>query len=148
MRSNAARALLGAALVVAAVALFVLLQDESGDEEGGTGGAASGTTTTGASRGDQPNEPKPRKPAIPTVVVRNGKPVGGVAELTYERGERVRFRVTSDVGDEVHVHGYDITRDVEAGGSVGFDFPATIEGLFEAELEHRGEQIAELRVNP
>jgi hypothetical protein len=31
---------------------------------------------------------------------------------------------------------------------VTFDFPATIEGIFEAELEGRKEQILELRVNP
>ena len=54
----------------------------------------------------------------------------------------------SDVSDEVHVHGYDIMKDVEAGGSVSFDFPATIEGVFEAELEGRKEQILELTVNP
>jgi hypothetical protein len=39
-------------------------------------------------------------------------------------------------------------KDVEAGGSVSFDFPATLEGVFEAELEDRGEQILELTVNP
>ena len=39
-------------------------------------------------------------------------------------------------------------KDVEAGGSVSFDFPATIEGVFEAELESRKEQILELTVNP
>ena len=39
-------------------------------------------------------------------------------------------------------------KDVAAGGSVSFDFPADIEGIFEAELEGREEQIAELRVNP
>jgi len=31
---------------------------------------------------------------------------------------------------------------------VTFDFPATIEGIFEVELEGRGVQILELRVNP
>ena len=36
----------------------------------------------------------------------------------------------------------------EAGGTVTFAFPATIEGIFEAELEDRGEQIVELTVNP
>ncbi len=54
----------------------------------------------------------------------------------------------SDVSDEVHMHGYDIMKDVKAGGSVSFDFPATIEGVFEAELEGRKEQIIELTVNP
>ena len=83
-----------------------------------------------------------------TIVVENGEPVGGVEELEYDAGEEVAFRVESDVADEIHVHGYDLMKDVEAGGSVDFSFPAEIEGIFEVELEGRKEQIAEIRVNP
>ena len=85
---------------------------------------------------------------VPTIVVRNGEPVGGIKELEYNAGDEIRFKVDSDVADEVHVHGYDLMKDVPAGGTVSFDFPAEIEGIFEAELEGRKEQIAELRVNP
>jgi hypothetical protein len=85
---------------------------------------------------------------IPTIVVKHGEPVGGIQDLTYNKEERIRFKVDSDVSDEVHVHGYDIMKDVKAGGSVSFDFPATLEGVFEAELEARGEQIIQLTVNP
>lgn len=85
---------------------------------------------------------------VPTVVVRDGEPVGGVAELESSAGEQVRFEVTSDVADEVHVHGYDLLQVVPAGGTVSFDFPADIEGIFEVELEGRQTQIAELTVNP
>lgn len=83
-----------------------------------------------------------------TIVVKNGEPVGGVRELEYSAGDRIRFDVRSDVADEIHVHGYDLMKDVRAGGSVSFSFPADIEGIFEVELEGRKEQIAELRVNP
>jgi uncharacterized protein YdeI (BOF family) len=85
---------------------------------------------------------------VPTIVIRNGEPVGGIKELEYDAGDEIRFEVTSDVADEVHVHGYDLMQDVSAGGTVSFDFPAEIEGIFEAELEGRKEQIAEIRVNP
>jgi hypothetical protein len=85
---------------------------------------------------------------VPTIVIRNGEPVGGIKELEYDAGDEIRFEVQSDVADEVHVHGYDLMEDVPAGGTVSFDFPAEIEGIFEAELEERGEQILELRVNP
>ena len=86
--------------------------------------------------------------AVPTIVVENGEPVGGVQELEYSAGDQIRFEVDSDVADEIHVHGYDLMKDVPAGGSVSFSFPAEIEGIFEVELEGRKEQIAELRVNP
>ena len=125
MNSNATRAVVGAAVIVVAIVLLVVLKKSE-----------SSSDTTNASG------------KVPTIVVENGKPVGGVRSLTYNKGEQVRFRVDSDVSDEVHVHGYDIMKDVKAGGSVDFDFPANIEGLFEAELEGRKEQIVELTVNP
>ncbi len=123
MSSNTVKAVAGLGVVVVAVVLLVVLK--SGDSD-------TSATTKG----------------VTTIVIKNGKPVGGIAQLTYDKGEEVRFKVDSDVSDEVHMHGYDIMKDVEAGGSVSFDFPATIEGVFEAELEGRKEQILELTVNP
>ena len=60
---------------------------------------------------------------------------------------RVDVLGTSAVGDEVHVHGYDLSRDVAPGAPARIAFPATIPGRFEIELEDRGVQIAELTVN-
>ncbi len=145
--SSTMRVVLGIGVVVVAVVLLVVLRD--GGDGGSSGGGASTTATTGTSPerpGAAPSEPS--EPAAPTIVIRNGEPVGGVAELSAAEGERVRFVVRSDVGDEVHLHGYDISKDVEPGDPASFDFPATIEGVFEAELEGRGVQILELRVNP
>jgi hypothetical protein len=125
MNSTATRAVAGAAVIVVAIVLLVVLKKSD-----------SSTTTSNESG------------KVPVIVVENGKPVGGVRDLTYNKGEQIRFKVDSDVSDEVHVHGYDIMKDVKAGGSVSFDFPASIEGVFEAELEGRKEQIIELTVNP
>lgn len=102
---------------------------------------------TSAEPGDNP-ESASMGGKVPTVVVRNGEPVGGIEELEYDAGDQIRFEVTSDVADEVHVHGYDLSQNVAAGGTVSFDFPAEIEGIFEVELEGRAEQIAEIQVNP
>jgi hypothetical protein len=124
MSSNTTRVVAGIVVVVVAVVLLIVLKDDSGATKSNTNGK------------------------LTTIVIENGKPAGGIADLTYNKGERVRFKVDSDVSDEIHVHGYDIMKDVEAGGSVSFDFPATIEGVFEAELEDRKEQILELTVNP
>lgn len=101
-----------------------------------------------ASEGGRPPESASMGGKVPTVVIRNGEPVGGVKELEYNAGDEIRFEVSSDVADEVHVHGYDLSQNVPAGGTVSFDFPAEIEGIFEVELEGRAEQIMELRVNP
>jgi heme/copper-type cytochrome/quinol oxidase subunit 2 len=124
MNSNATRAIAAVGVIVVAIVLLVVLKKGNSTETSNAGGK------------------------VPTIVVKNGKPVGGIRELTYNEGEQVRFKVDSDVSDEVHVHGYDIMKDIKAGGSVTFDFPATIEGVFEAELEGRKEQIIQLTVNP
>jgi hypothetical protein len=125
MNSNTTRLVAGLAVIVVAIVLLIVLKNDDSSK------------TTSNTDGK-----------VTTIVIRNGKPVGGIADLSYNKGEQVRFKVDSDVSDEVHMHGYDIGKDVEAGGSVSFDFPATIEGVFEAELEDRKEQILELTVNP
>jgi hypothetical protein len=139
------RVLLGVAVVAAAVVLLIVLKDDDGGDRAG-GGETTATEQTGS--GPNGKATPPSEPAIPTVVVKGGKPVGGVEELTFEAGERILFAVRSDTRDEVHVHGYDIEKEVEPGELVRFDFPASIEGVFEAELHESGEQIVELRVEP
>jgi heme/copper-type cytochrome/quinol oxidase subunit 2 len=91
---------------------------------------------------------EPPEPEEETIRVVDGKPQGGVQTLTFEKGERVRFKVESDVADHVHVHGYDLMMDVSPDKDARFRFEATIEGRFEVELEDRGVQIAELEVTP
>jgi hypothetical protein len=139
MKSNAARVLLGIGLVALAVVLLVVLKNGGGGDKGGTTTASQGNAKSGG---------KSTKPAIPTIVVKNGEPVGGVKEMSFNEGDQIRFKVVSDADEEIHFHGYDIAKDVKAGGSVSFDVPATIEGIFEVELEGLGEQIAEIQVNP
>lgn len=80
------------------------------------------------------------------IYVVGGKPRGGVRTITYNKGEQVVFTVVSDVADEVHVHGYNLKKDVAKGGNVTFSFPATDQGDHVVELESRSEQIANLQV--
>ncbi len=105
-------------------------------DESGEGGGEAGADAGGGSG------------AVAEIEVRDGEPVGGVAELEFSAGEQIRFEVSADSAEEIHVHGYDISQNVAAGGSAEFSFPAEIEGIFEVELEELGTQIAELRVNP
>ena len=83
-----------------------------------------------------------------TITVEGGKPKGGVQELKVKKDGQVHLTVNSDTADEIHVHGYDLMKDVEKGGSVNFDFKANIDGRFEIELENGGEQLADLSVEP
>lgn len=124
---NARTAIAGAALVVVAAVLLIVLSSNGSNDK-------SSTTDAGT---------------VPTIVVnQNAEPVGGIAELTYHEGDQIHFKVTSAIADEVHLHGYDIMKDVKAGGTVSYDFPATIEGVFEAEMENQKQQIIQLTVEP
>ena len=80
--------------------------------------------------------------------VAGGKPVGGIARDSVKRGRLVVIRVTSDVADHVHLHGYDVMADVGPGEPATIEFSADVPGRFEIELEDLGLQIAELEVRP
>lgn len=117
----------------------------------GTGGdtTAADTGSTSGSNLGSTSGAKEEEAEVPTIVVENGEPAGGIARLEYNQGEPIRFKVEGDQAEEIHLHGYDLMEDIpQGGGSVEFDFPAEIEGIFEAELEEGGVQILELRVNP
>ena len=105
-----------------------------------TSAATHATTTTPTTT------TKANAPVTIRVVVKGGKPVGGIQRATAKKGQTVAIVVHSDVADEVHVHGYDLHKDVAAGGTVRIAFPATITGVFEAELESRKLQIIEFTV--
>lgn len=143
------------AALIALVAVFVLAggPDEQTERADVPPATATGTSTP------EPQQAEPRatatptatprpKPQVETIRFRDGEVAGGPARLRFEKGETVRFAVSSDAADEVHVHGYDVRKDVAAGGSVRFSFPAEIEGIFEVELESAGAQLAQLRVDP
>ncbi|HEX7294081.1 MAG TPA: hypothetical protein VF259_06025 [Solirubrobacterales bacterium] len=139
----------GFALLFALVALAGLAACGSDDDE--TTSDTTTAETTAPANGSPQNGKQPagdNQSSIETIVVRNGEPVDGIAELEYDAGEQVRFRVSSDEADEVHVHGYDVGEEIPAGGTATISFTADIEGIFEVELHGSEKQIAELRVNP
>lgn len=142
---NTRTALIGVVLVVVAVVLFIVLgggDDSSSDTTSATPGSEASNPTKGREAEAE------TEPDVTIVVGEDGKPVGGVAELDVQKGDEVRFKVKSAIAEEIHVHGYDLMKDVPAGGTVSFAFPAELEGIFEAELEGKAEQILELRVEP
>ncbi|HEX2129079.1 MAG TPA: hypothetical protein VHF58_07670 [Solirubrobacterales bacterium] len=147
------RALIGAGAIAAAIVLFIVFQDSGSDDDSEpattTAAEATAETEQGGNAGERPDKPpKPEEPEIPTIEIRNGQPVGGIAELEYDVGDKIEFYVDSDVTDHVHLHGYDVMKDVTAGQRIKFSVPATLDGVYEAELEDSVVPIAEITVNP
>jgi hypothetical protein len=132
------------AVVVAAALYFVLRPDDDGS------GAAPTTTPTIT----EPNVPAPPRPPAPPppaqvrITVRDGKPVGGIRRVTVGRGRRVILVVTADVADHVHLHGYNVMRDVAPGRPARLSFRATILGTVEVELEDRHVPLARITTQP
>ena len=60
----------------------------------------------------------------------------------------MRFRVRHDEAEEVHVHGYDIKKDLVANETANVSFDASIPGIFEIELEQSGTPLGRLKVEP
>ncbi len=121
---------------------------------GGSNDAASTTTDTTTTStetdttGTGTDTTEAESPTVVHVTVKNGVPSGGIVRQSVSEGDSVVIVVDSDVADEIHVHGYDIKKDVTAGDTVRIPFTADTPGRFEIELESRGTQIAELTVNP
>jgi ABC-type Fe3+-hydroxamate transport system substrate-binding protein len=105
--------------------------------------ASTDTTTT-----ESTTTTAAEKPKVVRIVVVDAAPKGGIVRQTLSKGDKVVIVVKSDVADEIHLHGYDKSTEVSAGGTARLPFTATIPGRFEVELESRGVQIADLTVNP
>lgn len=120
--------------------------------------AAPGGTPAGATseRGPSPaTSPSTTSSATPSP-----SPVGTVVELSYAGGEvtgdtgRVRLRsgepvtlqVTSDVAEQVHVHGVDLYVDLAPGRTATARFSAPPPGVYELELHDAGTVLTRMQV--
>jgi hypothetical protein len=130
---------LGVAAVIAVLAVALIGGDKDESD--------APTTTSQTTPTPTPDEPDPDDTPTPTPEPPPLLEGGKVTKLRFTEGDTVTFRVVSDVPEEVHVHGYDIARDLEPGKVVTMSFKGDITGIFEIEYEHAGEQIGQLRVD-
>ena len=137
--------MLACACVLAAMALAGCGSDDSSTASSTDATTEETTTTTAETETTTTTEAA--KPTVVSIVIVKGVPKDGIVRESVHKGDRVVLVVKSDVADEIHVHGYDIMRDVAAGGTARLPFTASLPGRFEVELEDHGVQIAELTVN-
>jgi hypothetical protein len=138
--------------VAAAVVLFVVLRPENDKKGTATDTVETSRTTQGTTSPTTTTSPtitvKPPARTQVTIAVRGGRVSGGIQRVTVPKGARVELVVTADVADEVHLHGFDLSRAVAPGAPARLLFRATTSGRFEVELEQRKLQIAEITVRP
>ena len=117
--------------------------------EPGTGGASTAAPVpsgAGSSAAPAPAPAGPTTRAI-SITVRGGTASGETGRVTVPLGTPVTMSVTSDVADEIHVHGYDRKAEIPAGGTASVSFTATVPGVFEVELEQSKLQLLQLQVS-
>jgi len=136
------RARLRAALVGLPLALVLPLTACAGKPaESATASSASGSGSSGASSTTSGAEQRIE------VTFAHGKAGGDTGRVQVAKGTSVSLVVTSDVADEVHLHGYDIEKELSPGKPVTLQFDATITGVFEVELHHADTVLLHLQVS-
>ena len=91
----------------------------------------------------------PPPPRVESIRMKGRAPVDEPKTFTYEKGDTIRLRFTSDVAEEVHIHGFDNYVQVPAGETPKTArFKADLEGIFEVEAHSSGEILAKLEIRP
>jgi hypothetical protein len=158
MSRNQRILLVVAAVAVAAIA-FVIASPGGDDEDDGNQAAQTTTQTevetqteTEVETQTETTPPEPG-PSVTRIQIQGGEVIGGPQSIEVEQGEPVRIVVAADAPDEIHLHGYDLTREAAPGAPARFNFSANLEGVFELE-SHTAEDaglaplVARLVVNP
>jgi heme/copper-type cytochrome/quinol oxidase subunit 2 len=125
-----------------------------GGDDGGGGAAATttvaSTTTTTSAEPTSTEEPTTTTAGFSGTLI-EAKVTGDQVDtasrrVRVSRGEKVRIQVEADHAEEVHVHGYDLKKDVAPGKPAVIDFTADAPGVFEVELEEAALKLFELQV--
>jgi ABC-type Fe3+-hydroxamate transport system substrate-binding protein len=104
----------------------------------GCGSSSSAATASGSSSAGATQ--------VITVSYAGGVITPPEGKVPVKVGTHVEIRVTSDVSEIVHNHYNNVEHDVAPGGTVVFDFTATMPGVYEVELHKSDKLLLELQV--
>lgn len=83
-----------------------------------------------------------------TLVVEGRKLVMGPSVLSVTQGDVVTIHITVDEEEELHLHGYDKSIDLEKGKEGSLVFDASASGRFPFELERSKTELGAVEVAP
>jgi hypothetical protein len=127
------------AVVGLLLALVVPLAGCAGKAPSASGASSSGGSSAGTTASSAAGKRL-------EVTIAHGKASGDTGRVQVAAGTPVTLVVTSDIADEVHVHGYDIEKELAPGAPATLRFDATLTGVFEVELHKAGIVILRLQV--
>ena len=81
-------------------------------------------------------------------VIAGGKLVSGPTTMSVTQGRSVTIQIQSDVDDELHLHGYDLSLPVSGRTMAELNFEAKRSGRFPLELHESRLELGALEVQP
>jgi hypothetical protein len=108
--------------------------------------APTSATTTTTSVTATPTQTTTSNGQLIRVTVAGGRVTPPPAPVDVRRGTTVVIEVTSDVAEQVHVHGYERMVDLQPGQPGRIQLTASNAGTFDVELERSRQQLFQLRV--
>ena len=145
MAPNTKKALLVIAAVAALIICFVVLRPSSPPQLTPAQLVQNANLATDKGKTKRKKGKTKRKYDI---VLKGGKPVGGLVKLDYRKNSTVMLSISSDqAGSEIHVHGYELKAVAGPGKPAQIIFVADKAGRFEIEL-HPSTPVAQLDITP
>lgn len=83
-----------------------------------------------------------------SIEIREKKIISGPTTVKVNQGDLVKISLVADEEEEFHVHGYDLSVDLEPGISVVLAFLAKDSGRFMFELEESKTEIGAIEILP
>ncbi|MGL5825448.1 MAG: cupredoxin domain-containing protein [Nocardioides sp.] len=127
-----------------------------GDDSGGTSTATDkspasdhsdmGHSDADPAASDEPAEPVGDADQVIAVTVADGAVTPEPDTVDVALNDTVTIEVTSDVAEEIHVHGYDKLIELEPNTTGSLTITADIPGRFEVELEQSATLLFEMEV--
>jgi ABC-type glycerol-3-phosphate transport system substrate-binding protein len=140
------------AMLIAVLALGAVGLAGCGGNDNASDAVTTTETATTATTTETGGETTPTTPAaqakVITIRVVGGQPQGGIQRPTIDQGDKVVLVVRTDSGEAVHLHGYNIEKEIVPGKPLRLPFTANIAGRFEVELHPTDTLLAVLEVKP
>ena len=140
------------ATLIAVLALGAVGLAGCGGDDNAADAVTTTETATTATTSETGGETTPTTPVaqakVITIRVVGGQPQGGIQRPTIDQGDKVVLVVRTDSGEAVHLHGYNIEKEIVPGKPLRLPFTANIAGRFEVELHPTDTLLAVLEVKP
>ena len=110
----------------------------SGDGPG-TGGSSTASTTTSSSSSSGPSSSSSSSSAAGRTIditVKGSTVTPAPATVDLAVGEQLTLTVTSDHADQLHIHGFEIEKDLVAGTPLSVTVTGAQPGVYEVETHH------------